>query len=395
VTEFFNTAIILLLLKSNFSDTGIPFMSILFNDKYYDFDHNWYDEIGSALTFTIFYSALWPMIEFVVFYGMRVLFRFLDSWSILPSKYKTNKSTIQQYVDTYGGPEYLIYWKYSRIINLAWVTFMFGPGIPILYPTFLLALIIQYCVERLCMAYYYKQPPMYDDTLNKNSVNLLYYAFALQMFVGYWMYSNKQIFTNEVKEVTKSNSSIPSNHSIWDPIQLNQAFPFLAVGVIFIASKIIHVIIIMIADYREKHNFTYENLKKYTMSLKQYDKVWLKSEEKYIREKENFRLLPDETYRKLVTSGVLQLPNALTNKNFIQNVPTYDILANPKYEERFQYFPAMMREDLDDDLFMSEKIRKIINLPYLTRNQLTQFEFSSEIFKMISEKVCSLSLLHR
>lgn len=149
VTQFFNTAIILLFIKSNLNESGIPFLGRVFNGDYYDFDSNWFDEIGSSIAFAMFYSAIWPIIEFVFFHGIRVAFRLLDRMSLCPSKYRTKKTTVQQYVDLYGGPEYLIYWKYSRITNMAWVTFMFGPGIPILYPTFLLALLIQYISERL------------------------------------------------------------------------------------------------------------------------------------------------------------------------------------------------------------------------------------------------------
>lgn len=82
VTQFFNTAIILLLVKSNFSDSGIPLIGRIFTSVYYDFDYNWYDDIGSSLAFAMFYSAIWPIIEFIFFFGIRFFTRILDSWSL-------------------------------------------------------------------------------------------------------------------------------------------------------------------------------------------------------------------------------------------------------------------------------------------------------------------------
>jgi hypothetical protein len=82
VTQFFNTGIILLLIKSNFSEAGIPFLGVIFRSVYYDFDPTWYDDIGSALSFAMFYSAIWPIIEFLFFYGMRVFSRVLDARSL-------------------------------------------------------------------------------------------------------------------------------------------------------------------------------------------------------------------------------------------------------------------------------------------------------------------------
>lgn len=239
VSQFFNTGLILLLIKANFSDSGVPILNQLFNDFYYDFSSEWYDDIGGALLFAMIYSAIWPIIEFISFYALKVGFRILDSKRLCPNKYKTNLTTIHKYVDLYGGSEYLIYWKFSRIINLAWVTFMFGPGIPILYPTFLLALVIQWVVERLCMAYYYKQPPLYDEKLSNNTVNLLYFSVLLQMLFGFWMFTNNQMFANEVYPMVEAYSPVRSGHSIWEPIHIDQAFPFLFVGVIFLVISIL------------------------------------------------------------------------------------------------------------------------------------------------------------
>ena len=386
VTQFFNSAIILLLIDSNFTETGIPFLGLIFKGNYYDFDSDWYKNMGGTIEYTVAYIAVWPIIEFAVYYGIKVLMRLLDWRTLCKDKYKTRKTTIQQYVDLYGGPDYLIYWKYSSIINLMWITFMFGPGLPILYPTWLFGLIILWVIERLCMAYYYKQPPMYDDLLSNNAINLLRYSILLQMAFGYWMFSNKQMFNNEVFTVSEANSPMRSEHSIWDPIEFNQAFPFLMIVAIFVVYMIGYYIYSFIMSFREKED-KFQNLPTFMDSLKDSDRQWLISEEEYIREKNNYKILSDEFYRHLVTFNMIRVPTALNNRTFIQNVASYDILANPYYEEKFQYYCAKNRGDLDSKLFMSEKVRQLLFLPYLSKDQARILEFKNELFNILGKKV--------
>lgn len=94
-------------------------------------------------------------------------------------------------MDIHSGPEYLIHYKYSTIMNIVFVTFMYGAGLPVLFPIALFSLIVLYTIERLLVAYSYKQPPMYDDKLNKSTINMLMFAPILYCAFGYWMFSNK------------------------------------------------------------------------------------------------------------------------------------------------------------------------------------------------------------
>ena len=76
-------------------------------------------------------------------------------------------------------------------MNIVFMTFMFGAGIPILFPIALLSLIVLYIVERLMVAYSYKKPPMMDESLNKAAIKILMFAPILYCTFGFWMFSNK------------------------------------------------------------------------------------------------------------------------------------------------------------------------------------------------------------
>jgi hypothetical protein len=65
------------------------------------------------------------------------------------NKLNTKKDVIIDYVDLYSGPEYVIHYKYSFILNVVFMSFMFGAGLPILFPLALLSLVVLYIMERL------------------------------------------------------------------------------------------------------------------------------------------------------------------------------------------------------------------------------------------------------
>jgi hypothetical protein len=72
-------------------------------------------------------------------------------------------SNIQQYVNLYSGTNHLIHYKYASILNTVYVTFMFGLALPILYPIAVFTFFNMFVMEKILVAYYYIQPPMYDD----------------------------------------------------------------------------------------------------------------------------------------------------------------------------------------------------------------------------------------
>jgi len=67
---------------------------------------------------------------------------------------------------------------------------MFGAGMPILFPIALLSLIVQYLTERICLAYSYKEPHMFDSSLNREAINIIMIAPLLYCLIGFWMFGN-------------------------------------------------------------------------------------------------------------------------------------------------------------------------------------------------------------
>lgn len=188
ILQFFNTAFLLLLVNADFSEQF--FALSLFDGTEADFDHSWFKVIGNTMVGTMIFIMLWPIIEFFAFFGLRFLPRFLDQ-GFSTDPYNTKTTSIQAYINNYSGPVYLMHYKYAAILNIVFVTFTFGFGIPLLYPIAAAALFILYIVEKLMLYYAYRLPPMYDERLSQSVLDQLYYAPLFLLSFGYWMASNK------------------------------------------------------------------------------------------------------------------------------------------------------------------------------------------------------------
>ncbi len=63
---------------------------------------------------------------------------------------------------------YFMHYKYSSIMNIIFITFTFGAGLPLLFPIAAVSLLVIYSLEMFMLHYVYKQPPAYDEKLNKS-----------------------------------------------------------------------------------------------------------------------------------------------------------------------------------------------------------------------------------
>ena len=108
-------------------------------------------------------------------------------------------------MDLYCGPNYIIHFKFSSIINITYITMMYGAGLPILFPIAALSYFVIYCQERYVIAYIYQIPPALDDLLTKNMLKIVSFSPILFLLNGFWMLSNKQIFDSIVNQVDYTN----------------------------------------------------------------------------------------------------------------------------------------------------------------------------------------------
>ena len=191
--QYFNTAFLLLLVNADLGEQ--PFSFGLTGGIESDFDKTWFKVIGNTIVGTMIFSAVFPLMEAFGFFGLRLLSRVLDRGFNL-DPYKTKKTSIQAYINTYAGPLYLMHFKYSALLNIIFVTMTYGYGIPILFPIAAFGIVVLYLVEKTMLYYAYRLPPMYDERLSQSVINMLSYAPLIYLGFGYWMASNKQMLSN-------------------------------------------------------------------------------------------------------------------------------------------------------------------------------------------------------
>lgn len=143
------------------------------------------------------FNAIYPVLEAFGYWGMRIFFRLLDRGCCSCDVKKTKKTSIQAYEDLYSGPTYLMHYKYSTILTTCFVTFMYGFGIPFLFPVAIFTIAVLYFVEKTMLYYAYQMPPMYDEKTFELVLHILTFAPIFYCAFGYWMCSSKQLISND------------------------------------------------------------------------------------------------------------------------------------------------------------------------------------------------------
>jgi len=198
-TQFFQTGILCLIAPWCVREFTTGFINSFFGGIYTDMNAFWFADVGYVIVFNMCFNASWPIMEFFLFYALRHVKRMRDQKKFWPNAIeKTTTETLFGFTELYSGPKFAVHYKYSYIMMVVFVTFMYGAILPILFPIALLQIFVLYVCERLMIFYSYQRPPMYDDTLTKSIIRTMYVAPALMMLVGAWGFSNQQIYRNTV-----------------------------------------------------------------------------------------------------------------------------------------------------------------------------------------------------
>lgn len=106
ISQFFNTAIILLISDANFEDFKL--LSFLpFKGSNKDFTTQWHVVTGPLIVQTMLVLAFSPYYTFVPSYLQKFILRCYDSGlgHLTNPLFKTKKTTVQQFLNLYSGPD--------------------------------------------------------------------------------------------------------------------------------------------------------------------------------------------------------------------------------------------------------------------------------------------------
>lgn len=203
VGQFVNTAVLIVLNNANFKDFdggNGPLSMVFFTGTETDFTVNWYKVVGTTIMRTMTSQAIWPLIEFGMFYSILNFTRCLDR-KFGSDSFVTSQPTVQAYIDIYSGPAYLIHYRYAAILLQIGVAFCYGCTMPPLYAIACVAFIILYINERLLVCYYYREPPAFDEKMTLLTLQLVQWIPFVMLPMAFWQLGNRQIWEAEVASI--------------------------------------------------------------------------------------------------------------------------------------------------------------------------------------------------
>ena len=391
IVQYFNSAFLLLMVNANMSEQPITFW--LTTGSLPDFNTAWFRSVGDIIVLAMVFNIYYPILEVLGYWALRVLFRCLDRGCKLKSE--TTKSTsIQGYISIYQGPLYFMHYKYSSILTIAYITFMYGFGMPVLFPIAGLSFLVLYVVEKFMLFYGHITPPMYDERLSNDVLQKLQFAPLLYLIFGYWMASSEQLLSNsQLTPMEYSTDTYITNHTMgtvfsgqgWEGIKWPMFVAFLILNIIWYAGDCIQnwlyecFPVLRIGDIEIN-----EDIDNYWACLDEEDRKWSTREEENARSELRMHILTDEQFDRLKTEKQ-------TTGKTLQGVHSYDILANPLYLDDFQYVTAaeddradMIIDDDDDegnDNAQSDLVRLSLNLAFMLEEKARKFKFNKDGLK--------------
>lgn len=99
---------------------------------------------------------------------------------------KTRCTSDQQYINIYAGPDYLVHFRYSMILNIAFISMMYGTALPLLFPVAFISFFVIYYMEVYMLFYVFKKPVSYDASLYKGVLSLMQYASLISLGFSGW-----------------------------------------------------------------------------------------------------------------------------------------------------------------------------------------------------------------
>lgn len=177
---FFNSSILILMINANFYGTGIP---LEFIDGFYaDFNGKWYTHVAPIfITPMIIRCLVLPIVSIFKISMKKLLILYDKRGKLFPKIYgeppvnsgddHTGVYTMQklnlQFANIHSGKDFELSDPYPKVLTAVMICMMFGLGLPILFPLTLVYLVVIYFTFKIMAVYWFRRPPLFDDTLSK------------------------------------------------------------------------------------------------------------------------------------------------------------------------------------------------------------------------------------
>lgn len=254
--------------------------------------------------------------------------------------YSTKKTSMAAYKELYFGADYVIHFKCSGVLNVVWVTMLYGFGLPILFPIAAFNFFNQYVCERITAAYQVKLPPALDDKLINFVLEKLKWAPLIFLMNGYWMLSNEEIFKNKWEYKDMSNQQMKSQHFVKFSVDWALSLEIMLIAAFMIIIMKVatphHLLAAWGFGMESQKIEVDEDLPNFFSVIK------FTAADEILDEEENFQ----NNFGILINDPdtITSLKKIIMPKKACQGTPWYQMLSNPKYQNDFNYIGANIQE---------------------------------------------------
>jgi len=193
---FINTGLVVLVINADFTwdfIRKIQFMDLATSlVGYKDFSIGWFTDVGMQLLLIMIFNILVPHAE--------VLLSWLYTMTYSRNLFLRSATSQRELNEWYMGPVFRLHYRIAQNMMTLFVTMMYGPGIPLLYPIMTVSQFTYFWVDKIMLLRYYRNPPSYDAVLASYSAKFSIYAVFPHLVFAIWMYSSPGFFWIPVSE---------------------------------------------------------------------------------------------------------------------------------------------------------------------------------------------------
>ena len=182
VSQFFNTAINLILIAGSFPwlkdyFKGTIADGLLFQGDVEDLTPRWYEEVGVPIAMTIIATPLSARAATAIRYVSFKYTRFTAP---------NHAVTQDQLNRAFEGPDFDLSTRYGEVLNILFLTMTFGAGMPLLVPLAAFAFNSAYAVDKFDFARVSRVPPWYSTALGEGAAEIVAYAAVGHLLFAVW-----------------------------------------------------------------------------------------------------------------------------------------------------------------------------------------------------------------
>mmetsp|Transcript_12409 Transcript_12409/g.20845 ORF Transcript_12409/g.20845 Transcript_12409/m.20845 type:complete len:335 (-) Transcript_12409:40-1044(-) len=122
-----------------------------------------------------------------------------------------------KFMELHAGPEYLFHMKTASLNAVIFIALAMGLAFPLLFLIALLAIAVQYIVERYTLARVYRLPPKFSLSITETNNQILQYAPLVASALGFWLMGNFFMFNNDpskLPRLVEVNDVLKSKHTL-------------------------------------------------------------------------------------------------------------------------------------------------------------------------------------